>query len=51
MHVQRMLIVCRVYTAAEILSKIFVKKKEGKWGPYLRSWFDKLKIWCQLNFY
>ena len=20
------------------------------WEPYLRSWFDKLTIWCQLNF-
>ena len=21
------------------------------WGPYLRSWFDKLTIWCQLIFF
>ena len=29
-HVQRMLKMSRVYTLAEILSKIFVKKNEGK---------------------
>ena len=46
MHVQRMLKMSTVYTLAEILSKIFVKKnpKENN-GPYLRSWFDKLTIW------
>ena len=50
-HVQRMLKMSRVYTLAEILCKIFVKKKtKGNWRPYLRSWFDKLRIWCQLNF-
>ena len=31
-HVQRILKMSRVYTLAEILSKIFVKKKEGKLG-------------------
>ena len=50
-HVQRMLKMSRFYTLAEILSKIFVKKQKKNWGPYLRSWFDKLTIWCQLNFY
>ena len=50
MHVQRMLIVCRVYTAAEILSKLFVKKRR-KMGTLFTIMFDKLKIWCQLNFY
>ena len=43
-HVQHMLKMSRVYTQAEILSKIFKKKKKKKkenWGPYLRSWFDK----------
>ena len=58
MHMQRKLKMSRIYSLAEILSQIFVKKKkkkkkknEGKLGPYLRSWFDKLMIWCQLNFY
>ena len=50
-HVQHMLKMSRVHTLAEILSKIFVKKRKENWGPYLRSWFDKLTIWCQLNFY
>ena len=49
-HVQCMLKMTRVYTLPKILSKIFVKN-EGKLGTYLRSWFDKLTIWCQLNFY
>ena len=49
-HVQRMLKMSRVCTLAEILSKILVKKTKENWGPYLRSWFDKLTIWCQLNF-
>ena len=31
-HVQRMLKMSRVYTLAELLSKIFVKKNEGKLG-------------------
>ena len=31
-HVQCMLKMSRVYTLAEILSNIFVKKKEGKFG-------------------
>ena len=39
-HVQCMLKMSRVYTVAEILSKIFGKMREN-WGPYLRSWFDK----------
>ena len=50
-HVQRMLKMSRVYTLAEISSKIFVKKTKENWGPYLRSWFDKLSIWCQHIFY
>ena len=50
MHVQCMLKMSWVYTLAEILSKISVKTKENL-GPYLRSWFDKLTIWWQLNFY
>ena len=32
MHVQRMLKTSRVYTLDEILSKIFVKKNDGKMG-------------------
>ena len=47
-HWQRMLKMSRVYTLAEILSKNFVKK-EGKLGTLIRSWCDKLTIWCQLN--
>ena len=35
MHMQLMLKMSRVYTLAEILSKIIVKKK-GNLGPYLR---------------
>ena len=31
-HGQRMLKMCRVFTLAEILSKIFVKKNDGKLG-------------------
>ena len=31
-HVQRVLKMSRFYTLAEILSKIFVKKNEGKFG-------------------
>ena len=42
--VQRMLKMSRVYTLAEVLSKIFVKKNEGKLGSL---WFDKLTIWRQ----
>ena len=43
-HVQRMLKMSRVYTLAEIQSKIFFKKTKEILGPYLRSWFDKLTI-------
>ena len=50
-HMQHMLKMSMIYTLAEILSKIFVKKTKENWGPYLQSWFDKLMIWCQLNFY
>ena len=32
MHVQRMLKMSRIYTLAEILSKIVVKKNAGKMG-------------------
>ena len=51
MHVKRMLKMSRVYSLAEILSKNMCKKTKENWGPYLRSWFNKLTIWCQLNFY
>ena len=51
LHVHRMLKMSRFYKLAEILSKIFVIKTKENWPPYLRSWFDKLTIWCQLNFY
>ena len=50
-HVKRMLKISGVYTLAEFFSKIFVKKPKENWVPYLRSRFDKLTIWCQLNFY
>ena len=40
-YVQRMLKMSRVFTLAEIFSKIFVKNTMENWGPYLRSWFDK----------
>ena len=50
-HVLLMLKMSRVYTLAEILSKMFVKKTKENWRPYLRSCFDKLTIWCQLIFY
>ena len=40
-HVQRMLKMRRVYTLAELLSKIFVKKTKENLGPYLRSRVDK----------
>ena len=42
MHVQRMLKMSRVYTLAEILSKLFVKKTKKNWGTYIPSWFDKI---------
>ena len=35
MHVLRMLTMSRVYTLAEILSKIFVKNSKENWGPYI----------------
>ena len=50
-HMQRMLKMVRFYTLAEILSKIFVKNAKENRGPYLRSWFDKFTIRCQLIFY
>ena len=49
-HVQRMLKMSRVYTLAEISTKIFVKKRREIGDLILRSWFDKLMIWCQLIF-
>ena len=49
-HVQRMLKMSRVYTLAEILSKIFAKN-EGKLGTLFSIIIGKLSIWCKLNFY
>ena len=40
-----------VYILAEFLSKILGKKAKENGGPYLRSRFDKVAIWCQLFFY
>ena len=51
MRVQRMLKMNRFYTLAGILNKIFVKKKtKDNWGPYLRTWFDKLRFGANLIF-
>ena len=51
MHVQRMLKMSRgLYTGGNFKQNICNKAKDN-WGPYLRSWFDKLTIWCQLMFY
>ena len=30
---------------------LICKQKKENWEPDLQSWFDKLTIWCQLNFY
>ena len=49
MHVQRMLKMSRVYTLAEILSKVFVKN-EGKLGILFTIMVDKLTLWCQIYF-
>ena len=50
-HVQRMLQMSRgLYTGENFQQNTWKKAKEN-WGPYLRSWFDKLTIWCQLIFY
>ena len=50
-HVQHMLKMSRsLYTGGNFKQNIWKKAKEN-WGPYLRSWFDKLAIWCQLIFY
>ena len=45
-HVQRMLKISR-YTGGNFKHNPWKKAKEN-WGPYLRSKFDKLTIWCQL---
>ena len=51
-HVQRILKMSRVYTLAEILSKIFVKKKRRKIEDLVYDHgLTKLMIWCQLNFH
>ena len=51
MHVQRMLRMSRgLYTGGNLKQNTWKKVKEN-WGPYLRSLFDKLTIWCQLIFY
>ena len=50
--VMRMVKMRRVYTLAEILNKIFVKKKnKGKLGTRFTKWFDKLTILCHLILY
>ena len=50
-HVQRMLKIGRgLYTGRNFKQNTWKKAKEN-WGPYLRSWFEKLTIWCQLVFY
>ena len=50
MHVQRMFEMSRgLYTGGNFKQNTWKKAKEN-WGPYLRSLFDKLTIWCQLIF-
>ena len=50
-HVQRMLKMSKgSYTGGKFKQNTRKKAKEN-WGPYLRSFFDKLTIWCQLIFY
>ena len=41
---KRMLKMSRVCTLAEMLSKIFGKKRKGNLGPYLQSWFLGLHL-------
>ena len=49
-HVQSMLKMSRgLYTGGNFKQNTWKKAKEN-WGPYLRSSFDKLTIWCQLIF-
>ena len=50
LHMQCVLKMSRIYTLSDILSKIFVKKNEGKLGTFLRSWFDKIMIGTNLIF-
>ena len=49
-HVQRLLKMSRIYTLAEILSKIFIKKRRKIGDLIYDKWFDKLTILCQLKF-
>ena len=50
-HVQRMLKMSRgLYTGGNFEQNTWKKTKEN-WGPYLRSLFEKLTIWCQLYYY
>ena len=47
---QRMLKMSRgLYTGGNFKQNTWKKAKETL-GPYLRSLFDKLMIWCQLTF-
>ena len=46
-HVQCMLKISKVYTLAEILSKLFVKKTKENRRP---SWFDNLPVGANLIF-
>ena len=49
-HVHRMLKMSRgLYIGGNFKQNAWKKAKEN-WGPYLRSLFDKLTIWCQLIF-
>ena len=38
-----------LYTGGNFKQNTWKKAKEN-WGPYLRSLFDRLTIWCQLIF-
>ena len=50
-HVQCMLKMSRVYTLPGIFQQSICKKTKENLGPYLRSWLEKLTIWCLVNFY
>ena len=51
MHVQRMLKMSKGLYTSGIFKQNTWKKAKENWGPFLRSLFDKLTIWCQLIFY
>ena len=50
-HMQRVLKMSRFYTLAEILRKIFVKKRREIGDLIYDLGLTNKRIWCQLNFY